>query len=113
MMPVLTIALDAMGGDIGPPIILSGAIKALQHYSNLHIIACGDATTINQITQELSSDIASRITVHHCQDEITMQDKPSFVFAPVHFSVIPSVKVVQSFARLRSYLKQANMLINC
>lgn len=79
MMPVLTIALDAMGGDIGPPIILSGAIKALQHYSNLHIIACGDATTINQITQELSSDIASRITVHHCQDEITMQDKPSFV----------------------------------
>ncbi len=78
-MPVLTIALDAMGGDIGPPIILSGAIKALQHYSNLHIIACGDATTINQITQELSSDIASRITVHHCQDEITMQDKPSFV----------------------------------
>ncbi len=66
-MPVLTIALDAMGGDLGPPIILSGAIKALQTHPNLHIIACGDAQTITGITAELNSDIASRITIHHAK----------------------------------------------
>ena len=79
MMPTLTIALDAMGGDIGPPIILAGAVQALQVHPNLHIIACGNAQQIALNTHELKSDIASRITIFHCQDEITMADKPSFV----------------------------------
>ncbi len=79
MTPILTIALDAMGGDFGPPIILAGAINALQTHPNLHIIACGDAVQLTSICTELKPELASRITINHCQDVITMEDKPSFV----------------------------------
>jgi glycerol-3-phosphate acyltransferase PlsX len=78
-MSLLTIALDVMGGDNPPSIILSGAITALQTYPKLHLIICGDAPTINVALAEVKNSYAKRITVLHCQEVISMSDKPSFV----------------------------------
>ncbi len=76
-MSVLTIALDSMGGDHGPPIIISGAIKALHQHSHLFLILCGDAHLINRELKEVQTAICQRIKVVHCQDVVTMEDKPS------------------------------------
>ena len=76
-MSVLTIALDSMGGDHGPPIIISGAVKALHQHPHLFLILCGDSHRINQELKEVQISICKRIKVVHCQDVVTMEDKPS------------------------------------
>jgi phosphate acyltransferase len=74
---LLTIALDVMGGDNPPSIILSGAIQALQVYPQLQLIICGDASQINLALAEVKVNLAKRIKVMHCQDVILMTDQPS------------------------------------
>jgi glycerol-3-phosphate acyltransferase PlsX len=76
-MSTLTIALDAMGGDHGPPIIISGAIKALHQHPHLHLIICGDEPQISPHLQEIQTQFSQRIRILHCQDTILMTDKPA------------------------------------
>jgi glycerol-3-phosphate acyltransferase PlsX len=42
----LIIALDVMGGDKGPSVTIFSAIMAISEFPNLHLILCGDETTI-------------------------------------------------------------------
>ena len=43
----MKIALDAMGGDFGPPNIVSGAVMALREYSHLEkLFLVGDSPKI-------------------------------------------------------------------
>src|SRR5579864_7976700 len=38
----LTLAIDAMGGDFGPPVIVPAAIRALRQHKDLHLVLVGD-----------------------------------------------------------------------
>lgn len=79
-MTKLTIALDVMGGDYGPSITLRGAIIALEHYPNLHILAFGDSNQINAIVKRLAKSyqpLLQRLDIVHCAESITAHDKPS------------------------------------
>ena len=42
-----TIALDAMGGDHGPEIVVPGAALSLERHPELKFIFCGDSARIN------------------------------------------------------------------
>mgnify|MGYP001478515162 CR=1 FL=1 len=37
-----SIAIDAMGGDVGPKVTIPASLDALKKYPNLHIILVGD-----------------------------------------------------------------------
>lgn len=71
-----TIALDAMGGDHGPEVVIGGAAMSLVRHPALSFILAGDATRINA---ELGKhrDLAARSRVLHTDTTISMDDKPS------------------------------------
>jgi glycerol-3-phosphate acyltransferase PlsX len=71
-----TLALDAMGGDRGPDVVVPGAALSLQRHPSMRFVFFGDAT---RIRAELSQhpDLASRSSVVHTDVTIGMDDKPS------------------------------------
>lgn len=69
------IALDAMGGDGGPEMMIAGAALARARDSALRFILFGDETAIRR---ELAKHpTLSDAAVVHCEDVITGDDKPS------------------------------------
>ena len=76
-MSKLTIALDIMGGDHGPPVILSAAIKAIQHPPDVNFTLCGDESIINPAIQVLSDAERRRVVVSHCDQVVDMGEAPT------------------------------------
>ena len=70
------IAIDAMGGDTGPAVIVAGAARAFQRRSDLRFIFFGDD---QQIAAELArfGDLASVAETVHCTDVIAGSERPS------------------------------------
>jgi glycerol-3-phosphate acyltransferase PlsX len=70
------IAVDAMGGDVGPEVMLAGAARAHRRRQDLSFILFGDEPT-------LSAELAKHQTLRavcelvHAPDVITAEDKPS------------------------------------
>jgi glycerol-3-phosphate acyltransferase PlsX len=73
----LTIALDIMGGDHGPPVILSAAVKAIQLHPNVHFALCGDETVIENGLSSLTSQERARVCVYHCDQVVEMGEVPT------------------------------------
>ncbi|HJQ16357.1 MAG TPA: phosphate acyltransferase PlsX [Allosphingosinicella sp.] len=70
------IAIDAMGGDIGPAVIVAGAARARQRRTDIAFILFGDET---QIGAELARHpgLAGAVEIVHCDDVIAGAEKPS------------------------------------
>lgn len=72
----VTIALDAMGGDHGPSVVIPAAAIALVRHPPMHFILVGDEA---QIVAELAAypQLAERSEVVHTDVAIAMDAKPS------------------------------------
>jgi phosphate acyltransferase len=70
------LALDAMGGDIGPSVVVPGAARALAAHSELQFHFYG---AVAAIEAELKAypQLAARSVVHHTDSVIAMDAKPS------------------------------------
>jgi glycerol-3-phosphate acyltransferase PlsX len=70
----MKIALDAMGGDFGPPNIVAGAVLALQEYSHLDkLFLVGDAPKIEaELKKHACND--GRIEIVHATQVVEMSD---------------------------------------
>ena len=71
-----TIALDAMGGDHGPEVIVPGAALSLERYPDLSFIFTGDSARINAALAA-HPVLTSRSRVIHTDLVIAMDEKPS------------------------------------
>src|SRR5881227_2023239 len=71
----MKIALDAMGGDFGPPNLVAGAVMALRDYkqiSKLYLV--GDPARIeNELRKHQCND--SRIEIVHSTQVVDMSDR--------------------------------------
>ncbi|MFD2443487.1 phosphate acyltransferase PlsX [Bacillus sp. CGMCC 1.16607] len=67
----MKLAIDAMGGDNAPKEIVLGAMKAIQHYQNLHITLVGDEAKINPFLTN-----KDRIEILHTEEVILGTDEP-------------------------------------
>ena len=77
----MRIAVDAMGGDYAPGEIIKGALLALEKYSDLHIIFVGQEQEINKYLHNSGKEyIASRISIVHANEIITMDDHPATAY---------------------------------
>ncbi|MFT5314048.1 MAG: glycerol-3-phosphate acyltransferase PlsX, partial [Paraglaciecola sp.] len=76
-MSHLTLALDIMGGDNGPHIILLAAHSALQEYPYLNIIVCGDQPIMQAWLETLPAQLCSRIELSACSQTVLMDDRPT------------------------------------
>jgi glycerol-3-phosphate acyltransferase PlsX len=71
-----TIALDAMGGDFGPEVVIPGAAISLVRHPSLEYLLYGDEARIMPLLGK-HPDLARRSRVLHTATVIEMDDKPS------------------------------------
>ncbi len=72
----ITIALDAMGGDNGPPVVVGAASLALKEIPGLELVLVGDQ---QQLQGELEKNGLSgnpRIRIQHASEVVGMDDQP-------------------------------------
>ena len=73
------IAIDAMGGDRAPEVPTKGALLALAQNPALQVVLFGDKGLITSLLDHASSECRQRLTVVHCDEVITGEDKPSLM----------------------------------
>lgn len=74
-MTTVTIAIDAMGGDFGPPVTVPAALAALNKHSSLHLILVGDETAIRE--QLNGQHQHARLSIQHTTQVVAMNELPS------------------------------------
>jgi len=71
-----TIALDAMGGDYGPEVVVAGAALSLERHPNLSFLIFGDEARIAPEIEKAPA-LAGRARIIHTDTAVAMSDKPS------------------------------------
>ena len=71
-----TIALDCMGGDHGPEVIIPGAAISLERHPQLKFQLVGDQKRIEAVLSA-HSELQSKSVIIHTDIHIAMDDKPS------------------------------------
>src|SRR5882762_7105740 len=70
------IALDAMGGDVGAPVVVPGAAVSLERHPDSEFILVGNRALIEpELTKHPKLKAVSRIV--HTEVTVSMEDKPS------------------------------------
>ena len=74
-MQPITIALDAMGGDHGPSVVVPAAIGAVEKEARLKLILVGDT---DRIEAEIGGRrLPGRISVRHAAERVEMDESPA------------------------------------
>src|SRR3989339_2068506 len=83
------IAVDAMGGDNYPDILVEGSLAAVKEFDDVEIILVGDEGTVGESLNRISSlerskksgladpELITRIRIHHSQQIIGMDESPA------------------------------------
>lgn len=72
----IVVALDAMGGDLAPDMVVRGAAIALQRFPQTEFLMCGVERRIRPLLDQLPV-LAERSTIRHTDDIVTGDAKPS------------------------------------
>lgn len=72
----VTIALDAMGGDHGPKVVVPAALDCLARHPNLRLILVGDESVLRP-TVSGGANFGDRLEIKHASELVEMHDSPS------------------------------------
>jgi glycerol-3-phosphate acyltransferase PlsX len=72
----IVIALDAMGGDHAPEMVIRGAHIALKRFPNVQFLLFGDETKIKPLLAR-HKKLSRRATIHHTDEAVSGEAKPS------------------------------------
>ena len=72
----VTIALDAMGGDRAPGIVVRGAEIALQRHPDVHFLVFGVEDEVSPLLAKLPR-LGKSVTLHHTSEVVAGDAKPS------------------------------------
>ena len=73
---MITLAVDAMGGDVGLDVTLPGAKSFLEKVSDAHLILVGDKPSIERKLANEYPMACDRITICHSEGHVAMDDSP-------------------------------------
>nr|WP_231908702.1 phosphate acyltransferase PlsX [Candidatus Nitrospira inopinata] len=76
-MPRMKIALDAVGGDYGPPPCIEGALQAVRE-ADVEVILVGDETLLKQECRRLGCH-DGRVSIRHASQVVSMHESPAAV----------------------------------
>lgn len=71
----VTLAVDAMGGDFGPRVTVPATLAVVRENPQLAVILVGQETQIQPYLHNLPAQLATRISVVHTDEMVTMDDK--------------------------------------
>ena len=69
-MTRLTLALDVMGGDVGPRITIPASLLALERDPMLFLILFGDKQQISPLLENCPQSLLDRLHIQHCSHKI-------------------------------------------
>jgi len=72
----LTVSIDAMGGDAGPGVVVSGLVRAVERHPGIKFLLHGDEAVLAPLLAA-QPRLKGRITLRHAPERVTMEDKPS------------------------------------
>jgi len=73
----ITLALDAMGGDHAPGIVLDAAVEALSRHPQLHLILVGQESLLREELARRGAASNERLHVHHAREQVAMDESPA------------------------------------
>ncbi len=71
-----TIALDAMGGDFGPEVVIPAAVHVVKKFNDIHIILVGDERRLHDCAKQHSIDLDKHFEIHHASQVVEMHEDP-------------------------------------
>ena len=74
---MITIALDAMGGDHGPGVTVPAALSALEQEPGIRLILVGQRETLAAELKRLNASESDRLSIHHASEVVTMDEPPA------------------------------------
>lgn len=74
---MITIALDAMGGDHGVGVTVPAALKALEHEPELRLILVGRREALEGELAHQRASVSDRLVVQHAADVVGMDEPPA------------------------------------
>lgn len=72
-----TIALDAMGGDIGPAVVVPAALRVVKKRSDVTLVLVGDESKLKALLSELSPRLSNQISIQHASETVAMDEPAS------------------------------------
>ncbi len=69
----MRIAIDAMGGDNAPGLIVKGALEAAAEWPDTELLLVGDAAAIEPL---MEGGRPANVSIHHADDVISADDEP-------------------------------------
>lgn len=73
----VTIALDAMGGDFGPEVIVPAARRVIAEDKDLRMILVGDETVLRSVLEHGNTAENDRLGIHPASQTVGMDEAPS------------------------------------
>lgn len=73
----ITIALDAMGGDHGPSVVVPAALTVLEREPDLQLILVGDEQVLNEQLRANKGQFGDRLKIRHASQKVEMDELPS------------------------------------
>lgn len=71
------IALDAMGGDFGPQVVVPAAARLLKERPDSHLILVGDQAQLEQQVQKAGLQLGDRLEIQHASEVVAMDESPA------------------------------------
>lgn len=77
-MHFVTVAVDAMGGDFGPSVVVPAALDALNEHPLLRVLFVGDEPTIRAlIPAAMAHRLEGRFEIRHASEQVAMDESPA------------------------------------
>ena len=73
----VTIALDAMGGDHGPEVVVAAAVRALADDGGMRLVLVGDEGVLRGLLARHRMPDAARLELRHASQQVAMDELPS------------------------------------
>ena len=73
----LTVALDAMGGDHGPSVVVPAAFRVLAAQPELRLLMVGDRSVLEQEIARHGQSDTERLRIVHASQQVRMDELPS------------------------------------
>src|SRR5208282_6656158 len=72
----VTIAVDAMGGDHGPPVTVAASLQFLEQASDARIVLVGNEAALRECLASMRSAALDRLSVQPASEAIEMHEPP-------------------------------------
>ncbi|MGA7799721.1 MAG: phosphate acyltransferase PlsX [Gammaproteobacteria bacterium] len=73
----LTIALDAMGGDHGPEVVISAALAILGRRDDVRLVLVGDQGRLTEMLESAGGSPGDNLQILHASQQVEMGESPS------------------------------------